>query len=200
MRYSVIAIEREYASGGREIGEQTAEILGIPCYNSQVLQMAAQKLGKSPDYVREMDETAPNSLLYSLSVMAKPISFDGSRVDTANSLHAAEAKVVWNLAQEGPCVIIGRCAGVILKDRRDVLRVFIHAAPEFRAKRAQEEYGIPEREIAQTLRRFDRKRAGYYSFFSTQRWDDRSGYDLMLDSSKLGLESSAKLLAFLARG
>ncbi|MFQ9872151.1 MAG: AAA family ATPase [Oscillospiraceae bacterium] len=128
---------------------------------------------------------------------SEAISFDGSRVDTANS--AAEPKVVWNLAG-GPLRHHRALCEVILKDRRDVLRVFIHAAPEFRAKRAQEEYGIPEREIAQTLRRFDRKRAGYYSFFSTQKWDDRSGYDLMLDSSKLGLESSAKLLAFLARG
>lgn len=200
MRYPVIAIEREYASGGREIGQRAADLLGVPCYDSEVLHQAAAHAGLSREYAEQVDETAPSSLLYSLYVTAQSISLPTSNQPLENKLQQAEEKIIRRLAEQGKgCVIIGRCAGAILKERYDCLRVFIHADLESRRQRAVKVYGVDPERVGSQLKRCDRRRAQYYAFYSLQRWDDKDDYHLMLDSSKLGFDVCAQIIAAAAR-
>ena len=115
-------------------------------------------------------------------------------------LYVVEEQVIQDMALQGPCVIVGRCAGWILREREDVLRVFIHADREFRKKRAMQEYGIEERKVENILKRFDRRRSNFYSANTCMRWDDNRGYDLVLDSSSLGIMACVDLICKTARG
>ncbi len=194
MKYDIITIEREYASGGREIGKRLAEELHIPFYGREILQMAADRIGAKPEYIEHMDETAPNSLLFSLYTMSSATPFNATAVSPENSLHQTECQIIRELALQGPCVIIGRCAGGILRDNPRVLRVFVHANMDFRRQRATEVYGQKKRPVDPILRKYDKRRANYYNFYSTQKWDFRGEYHLMLDSSQLGIDGCVKIL------
>ena len=119
---------------------------------------------------------------------------ESGTVSPEDQLLMAETQIITELAQEGPCVFIGRSAGMILKDRKDVLRVFIYADEEARIRRAVDEYGHDEREAPMILRRFDKRRANFYTVQYNQRWEDRSGYHLSLDSGKLGEEACVRIL------
>lgn len=195
MKYNVIAIEREYASGGREIGQRLAERLNIPYYGREILQMAAERIGAQPEHIEHMDETAPNSLLFSLYAMSSAAPFDATTMTPESALHQAESQIIRELAAEGPCVIIGRCAGAILREQPHVLRVFIHANMEFRRQRAAEVYGQKKRPIDPILRKYDKRRSNYYHFYSAQKWDSHTEYQLMLDSSQLGIDGCVDILA-----
>lgn len=194
MKYDIIAIEREYASGGREIGQKLAEKLHIPYYGREILHMAAERIGAQPEYVEHMDETAPNSLLFSLYAMSTAVPFDSTKVSPENALQQAESQIIKELAAKGPCVIIGRCAGAILKDRPNVLRVFIHADMESRRKRATEVYGQKKDPVDPILRKYDKRRSNYYAFYSAQKWDSRQEYQMMLDSGQLGIDRCVDIL------
>lgn len=194
MNYDVITIEREYASGGREVGRLAAQQLNIPCYGGQLLQHAARSAGMDPAYVESLDETAPNGLQYSLNVLAHSLTLDQT-LSPRNALQQAEAGLIRRLADRGGCLIIGRCAGAILRDRPNVLRVFVRSDLKLRRARAVKEYGIPEDQADAVLRRYDRRRASYYAFYSEQKWADMAGYHMVLDSGKLGLGLCAGLVA-----
>ncbi|MBR6925237.1 MAG: cytidylate kinase-like family protein, partial [Oscillospiraceae bacterium] len=134
-KIKIITIGREYASGGRSVGKLISEKLGIPFYNKEILHMAAEKLNMSADDVKNADETAANSLLYSISLMNNLSS--ASSLPLNDRIYIEEREVIKSLAEQGPCVIVGRCADSILKEiRDDVLNVFIYADSEARAKRA----------------------------------------------------------------
>ena len=194
MKYQIVAIEREYATGGREIGELVAKKRNIPCYGGEVLQMAAKQIGLEPENVEHMDEQAPNSLLYSLAAMARPITFGNGTLPKENLLQQKEAENIYKLAQQGSCVFVGHRAGAVLKARQDVLRVFIHADKDFRLQRAINNYHVPQQDAETVLKRFDHQRANYYRFYTTQNWDDPKRYPLVLDSGKLGLERCAHII------
>lgn len=200
MKYDVITIEREYASGGREIGQKLADRLQIPCYGRDILKMAAQRIGVEPESVEHMDESAPNSLLFSLYAMSSAAPFDATTLSPESALHQTESEIIRELAEKEPCVMIGRCAGGVLKDHPRVLRVFIHADREFRARRATEVYGQKKRPVDPILRKYDKRRANYYNFYSTQKWDSRSEYHLMLDSSQLGIDTCVDILYAAVKG
>ena len=146
MKYNVIAIEREYASGGQEIGRRTAEALGIPCYGREILEIAAQRGGRSPEYLEQLEETATNSLLYSFYRISQQ-SAQGNMLSNEDALYLAEWKIIQELADQGPAVFVGRCASYVLKRRKDLLSVFVRAGVDFRVERAVREYGV-ERERA----------------------------------------------------
>ena len=195
MKYDVVTIEREYASGGREIGQKLAQRLDVPYYGREILQMAAQRIGAEPDYIEHMDETAPNSLLFSLYAMSSAVPFDSTQVSPENALHQAESQIIKELASQGPCVLIGRCAGAILKNRPNVLRVFVHADLDYRRKRATEVYRLKKNPVDPVLRKYDKRRANYYNFYSAQKWDSRQEYQMVLDSGKLGIDRCVDILA-----
>nr|MDD6335394.1 cytidylate kinase-like family protein [bacterium] len=200
MKYSVIAIEREYASGGRDIGKRVAQLLGMPYYGSEVLQMAARQIGASPDYVQEHDEVAPNPIFYSFVLMARASTYGIGETGQESALQGQESRIIMGLADKGNCVIIGRRAGAVLKGRPGVLRVFIYSDIAARRKRAVEVYGQDEKRVDALLKQQDKNRSNYYHFYAGQQWDDRGEYHMMLDSGTLGIEGCAQLIAAAARG
>lgn len=199
MRYKIIAIEREYASGGNEIGERTAKELGIPCYGQEVLNRAAERMHTQPERLLHLEETTSNSLLYSLGMAAQIMRGERDGLSDEGALYVTEEQVIKEMALQGSCVIVGRCAGWILRDRKDVLRVFIHAESAFRKQRAMDSYGIAPDSVENTLKKFDRRRANFYRANTGMSWDDKKGYHLVLDSSAMGIETCVEMICSLAK-
>ena len=188
MKNRIITISREFGSGGRTIGKRTAEALGIPCYDRELIQKLAAKSGFSEVYIEDTGESAPGGFL------ASAFSHRYGEPNNADYLWKVQYQVITELAEQGPCVIVGRCADYILQDKADCLRVFIHADMKFRAERIVKEYG--EREISpkQRLREKDKRRAAYHRFYTDMKWGHAQNYDLTLNSGTLGIDRCVEII------
>ena len=189
MKNRVITISREFGSGGRTIGKKVAEKLGIPCYDSEIIQEMAKETGFAPDYVKEAGEYAPGSFLSSalFNRMFGPTHEDILWEHQCNTITA--------LAEKGPCVIVGRCADYILQDKADCLKVFIHADMKFRAERIVKVYGEREQSPEERLRDKAKRRAAYHRFYTNMKWGHAQNYHLTLDSGVLGLDKCVEIIA-----
>ncbi|MDD5923679.1 MAG: cytidylate kinase-like family protein [Clostridia bacterium] len=197
MKNCVITIARQFGSGGRMIGEKLAKDLDIPSYDRELITKAVKDSGVNPNVFANVDERAVNSLLYALSMGIYNIGNTFSPINTMpdnDRLYIAQHKVINNIANEGPCVIIGRCGDYILKDRPNILKVFIYADMEYRKKRVCEMYGIEPHEAETTINKTDKTRANYYSFYTSQKWGDPKNYDLCLNSSSLGEDGCVEMI------
>ena len=188
MKQGIITISREFGSGGRTIGKAAARKLGIPCYDAELITEMAKQSGFAEDYVREAGEYAPGGLLNSMftSRAGGPTNED--------ILWQIQCNMVAQLAKKGSCVIVGRCGDYILRDRPDVLKVFVHADMAFRAKRIVEVYGQREESPEQRLKDKDKRRSTYYRFYTGRKWGQLDTYDLMLNSGVLGIEKCTELI------
>lgn len=188
MKQGIITISREFGSGGRTIGKAVAQKLGIPCYDAELITEMAKQSGFAEDYVREAGEYAPGGLLNSMftSRAGGPTNEDIP--------WQIQCNMVAQLAKKGPCVIVGRCGDYILRDRPDVLKVFVHADMAFRAKRIVEVYGQREESPEQRLKDKDKRRSTYYRFYTGRKWGQLDTYDLMLNSGVLGIEKCTELI------
>lgn len=194
-QYRIIAIERQYASGGRAIGKKVASALGVPSYGREILELAAERNGQTAEYIEQLEEKASTSMFYTLmAAYNRATRGDAELLSPEDMLLFTETEVIKELAAEGPCVFVGRSAGCILQDRTDVLRVFIHADEETRVRRAVEQYGHNPSEAAAVLRKFDKRRANFYNVNYNLKWGDQAGYHLCLDSGKLGEDLCARIL------
>ena len=187
MKNRVVTISREFGSGGRTIGRKLAEELGIPCYNAELIQQLAQESGFSESYIRDAGEYAPGGYLSLLSNRAFALTNE-------DVLWELQYKVITDLAEKGPCVIVGRCADYILRDTADCRKVFIHADMDFRAKRIVEVYGEREQSPEQRLRDKDKRRAAYHRFYTNMKWGHAQNYHICLDSGKLGIDTCVAIL------
>lgn len=195
MSYRILTLERQYASGGRAVGKAVADALGVPCYNREILEYAAERSGQTPEHLERLEETANTGLISSLqAAYARLARGERAALPPEAALLLAEAEVIRDLADEGPCVLIGRSAGCILRDRTDVLRAFLYADEEARVRRAVDEYGHDENEAPTVLRYFDRRRANFYNANYSLKWEDKAGYHLCLDTGRLGVAACAKVL------
>ena len=195
MPYRILTLERQYASGGRAVGKAVADALGVPCYNREILEYAAERSGQTPEHLERLEETANTGLISSLqAAYARLARGERAALPPEGALLLAEAEVIRVLADEGPCVLIGRSAGCILRDRTDVLRAFLYADEEARIRRAVDEYGHDENEAPTVLRYFDRRRANFYNANYSLKWEDKAGYHLCLDTGRLGIAACAKVL------
>lgn len=195
MSYRILTLERQYASGGRAVGKAVADALGVPCFNREILEYAAERSGQTPEHLERLEETANTGLLSSLqAAYARLARGERAALPPEGALLIAEAEVIRELADEGPCVLIGRSAGCILRDRTDVLRAFLYADEEARIRRAVDEYGHDENEAPTVLRYFDRRRANFYNANYSLKWEDKAGYHLCLDTGRLGVAACAKIL------
>ena len=184
----IITISREFGSGGRTVGKKVAEQLGIPCYDSELIQKIAEESGFAENYVKEAGEYTPGGFLSSaLSNRA----FGPTNEDI---LWEIQCRVISELAEKGPCVIVGRCADYILQDKAKCLKVFIHADMAFRAKRIVEVYGEREQSPEQRLRDKDKRRAAYCEYYASKKWGAVDAYDFCLNSSALGLGGTVELI------
>ena len=192
--YRYVTIEREYASGGAQVGQLVGQALGVPVYGREILEMAAQEGGTTPEYMEHLEETDTNSLLYSLVAMAKTTQGQLPQISQTDQLNLLESQIIQRLAQEGPCVLVGRCAGWVLRERQDVLQVFVHADRETRLRRAREEYGVSPDKAPAVLHRYDHRRSNFYHANTGRSWSRREGYHLVLDSGLLGVELCARIV------
>lgn len=195
MKYHVVAIEREYASGGQEIGTLLGERLGIPCYGREILRMAAEKKGVDLTYLENIEEKATGSMLYSMYMLANMTTAAGkdNRMTNEGELFVLESEIIRRVTQT-PAIIVGRCAVDSLKEREDVLRVFIHADMETRKRRAIEHYNIPPANAGAALKNADRRRSGYYKINTGTNWTDMNQYHMVLDSGLLGINTCVDIL------
>lgn len=189
MKNRVITISREFGSGGRTIGKKVAEKLGIPCYNSELLQEMVKETGFAADYVKEAGEYAPGGFL---SATFSNRMFGPTNEDI---LWEHQCKIITELAEKGPCVIVGRCADYILRDKADCLKVFIHADMAFREERIVKVYGEREQSPEERLRDKDKRRAAYHRFYTDMKWGHAQNYHLTLNSGALGLEKCVEIIA-----
>jgi cytidylate kinase len=188
MKNRIITISREFGSGGRTIGRKTAEKLEIPCYDAQLIHELSKESGFAEDYVKEAGEYTPGGYLSGLFVNR---SFGQTNEDILWNL---QCKVISDLAEKGPCVIVGRCADYILRDKADCLKVFIHADMAFRAERIVKEYGEREQSPEQRLADKDKRRAAYHRFYTNMKWGHAQNYHITLDSGELGIDKCVDIL------
>lgn len=193
----VITIGRQFGSGGRAIGEKLAKKLDVPFYDKELISLAAKESGTNPDVFKDVDETATNSLLYTLSMgmynYGNGILAMGD-LPINDKLYLLQHEIIKELATKGPCVIVGRCADYILKDNPNCINIFIHANMEYRKQRAVVVHNIEEKRAEHIINKTDKTRANYYSFYSGQKWGALQNYDLCIDSSKLSDDQVVDLI------
>ena len=188
MKNRIITISREFGSGGRTIGKKAAEQLGIPCYDAELIQKLAEESGFSERYIKEAGEYVPHGFL--------SFAFSNRSQGPTNEdvLWDLQYKVITELAEKGPCVIVGRCADYILREKADCLKVFIHADMVFRAERIVKVYGEREQSPEQRLRDKDKRRAAYHRFYTDMKWGHSQNYHITLNSGVLGIDRCAEIL------
>ena len=181
----VITISRQFGSGGHSIAQAVAERLGIAFYDNNLITEVAKQSGLSEEFIRENEEYASHSSSF-LYQLAMSTAGTYGYPSVYQKLYEAQTKVIEEIANKESCVIVGRCADYILKDREDCLHVFIHADNEHRAKHILEKYGPTEKTTAQRIKDKDNKRRNYYRFHTDREWGVAANYHLALDSGALG--------------
>ncbi len=200
MEKKIITISREFGSGGRTIGHQVAEKLGIPFYDKELVEHIALESGFAPKFVEENGEHAPGRSLLSYAFAPQGVPGVMNGLSTADFLWNVQCNVVQQLAEKGPCVIVGRNADYILKDRPDAFHVFIHASMAFRANRIVRLYGESEKSPEARLQEKDKRRRINYQHYTGRTWGAAQNYDVSLCSSTIGVEECADLIVSMIHG
>ena len=190
MAKRIITISREFGSGGRFIGEEVAKKLGIAYYDKNVINEIAEKSGLSPEYIQENAELSPKKGLFAYAFAGRDIT--GKSVE--DMVHKAQRRVILDLTEKESCVIIGRNADYILKDRNDVLNVFIHGDMPEKIQRIIRLYNVEEKEAVKMIADTDKRRMTNYNFYTDQKWGKASNYTLCLNSSQLGYDRCEKII------
>ncbi len=190
MAKRIITISREFGSGGRFIGEEVAKKLGIAYYDKNIISQIAEKSGLSPDYIQESAELSPKKGLFAYALAGRDIT--GRSVE--DMVYETQRKVILELARKEPCVIIGRNADYILKDRDDALNVFIHGDMLEKIQRISQLYRVTEQEAVKMMADTDKRRMTNYNFYTEQKWGKASNYTLCLNSSQLGYDRCEALI------
>ena len=180
----IITVSRQIGSGGRTIASEVARRLNIPCYDHELIEKVQNDSGFSKAYISE------NSESYSTGLLSTMFGTTFGR----DIVWASQCKVLYRLAQEGPCVIVGRCADFVLRNKADLLKVFIHADPKKRAERLVTVYGESNSSPAKLIKESDRRRAAYYKFYTEAEWGVAKNYDISLDSGKLGIDKCVEII------
>ena len=200
MEKKIITISREFGSGGRSIGRKVAEKLGIPFYDKELVDQIAMESGFAPQFVEEHGEHSPGKSFFSYAFAHHGVPGVMNGLSTADFLWNIQCNVILQLADKGPCVIVGRNADYILKDRKDCLHTFIHADMEFRADRIVRLYGESEKSPEVRLQEKDRRRKVNYQHYTGRTWGTAQNYDICLNSSVIGIDECADIIIALAQG
>lgn len=190
MTKRIITISREFGSGGRFIGEEVAKKLGIAYYDKNIINEIAEKSGLSPEYIQENAELSPKKGLFAYAFAGRDVT--GKSVE--DLVYEAQRKVILELAEKESCVIIGRNADYILKDRDDVLNVFIHGDTPEKIQRITRLYNVEEQKAVKMMVDIDKRRMANYNFYTNQKWGKADNYTLCLNSSRLGYDRCEKII------
>ena len=197
MEKCIITLGREFCTGGKGIAEQTAKALGISFYDKELITMAAQNSGLSEEAVAASDKQHTHSLLYNLYTM-------GNDLPLSDQVFILQSRIIKELAEKEPCVILGRCGDYVLRDRKDVLRIFVYAPIEYRLAYAKSHpemgyAGKEDKEILEDIRKTDKKRAAYYNYYTQNRWGDAHNYDLAVNA-ELGADVCREMILMALKG
>ena len=194
---TVITIARQYGSGGRQIGFRLAEMLGIKCYDRDLITLAAEKSGMSEEALQHADEKAANSLLYTLVMNSNMYhsSTDPFNIPINDKLFCLQSEIIRDIAAKESCIIVGRCADYILAEHPHCIRVFLYSSFEARVKTICQRLNISEAEARDTIMKIDKRRSSYYNYYSGHKWGKLENYDLAISTEKIGVEGAAKLIA-----
>ena len=190
MSFKIITISREFGSGGRFIGEQIAQKCGIEFYDKKIIEHVAKELGISEQIVANQGEYAPAGSIFSYAFVGRDIT----GVSLSDQIFNIQQKLIKDIAQKEPCVIVGRCADYILSDRDDVLNVFIHGDTPEKIQRITRLYNVEEQKAVKMMADTDKRRMTNYNFYTDQKWGKASNYTLCLNSSKLGYDRCEKII------
>ena len=190
MDKKIITISREFGSGGRFIGEEVAKKLGFACYDKNIIGQIAEKSGLAPEYIRESAELSPKKGLFAYAFAGRDIT--GKSVE--DLVYETQRKVILELAEKESCVIIGRNADFILKDRDDVLNVFIYGDFSEKVERICRLYHVSEQEAVRMMADIDKRRMTNYNFYTEQKWGKASNYTVCLNSSRIGYERCEEII------
>jgi len=194
MEKKIITISREFGSGGRTIGHMIADQLGIPFYDKELVDHIALESGFAPKFIEEHGEHSPGKSLFSYAFAPQGVPGVMNGLSTADFLWNIQCSVILQLAEKGPCVIVGRNADYILKDRPDCLHAYIHADMDFRADRIVRLYGESEKSPQARLQEKDKRRKVNYQHYTGRTWGHAENYDICLNSSTVGIEECARII------
>ena len=196
MSEHIITIGRQFGSGGREIGEKLAQKLNIPFYDKDLLKRAAKESGLCEEIFENFDEKPSSSFLYSLVMDPYSLGYtnNGFELPLNHKVFLAAFDTIKKIADEGSCVIVGRCADYALQDYSGLTNLFIHAPLEVRIKRISQKYDLTEEKARDMIYKKDKQRASYYNYYSTKNWAELKNYHMAIDSSYLGIDGTVDML------
>jgi len=194
MKKTIVTISRQFGSGGRTVGHLVAQALGIPFYDKELVEQIALESGFAPKFVEEHGEHSPGKTLFSYAFAPQGVPGVMNGMSTADFLWHIQCGTILQLAEQGPCVIVGRNADYILKDRQDVLHTYIHADMDFRADRIVRLYGESEKSPIARLQEKDKRRKVNYQHYTGRTWGDADNYDISLNTAVIGVENAAKII------
>ncbi len=196
MEHTIITLSRQFCTGGINIAQEVAKTLNIPCYDKELITMAAQKSGLTEEAIAASEKRHTGSLLYGLYTM-------GAELPLSDQVFIIQSQVIRQLAEKGPCMIVGRCADYVLREDPRVLSVFLHGGLEFRKQWGRKSGQLPremtDRELESLIHKEDKRRSGYYNYYTEFRWGAAEHYDLCLNA-ELGAETCARLILEAAKG
>ncbi len=194
MKKTIVTISRQFGSGGRTVGHLVAQALNIPFYDKELVEQIALESGFAPKFVEEHGEHSPGKTFFSYAFSPQGVPGVMNGMSTADFLWHIQCGTILQLAEQGPCVIVGRNADYILKDRQDVLHTYIHADMDFRADRIVRLYGESEKSPMARLQEKDKRRKVNYQHYTGRTWGDANNYDISLNTGVIGVENAAKII------
>ncbi len=194
---TIITIARQFGSGGREIGQKLAEDYGIKCYDKELLARAAKDSGMCQELFENHDEKPTNSFLYSLVMDTYSMGYSASgyaEMPLNHKVFLAQFNAIKDIADEGPCVIVGRCADYALADYPNRVSVFIYGNMDSKIRRIAQKYDLTNAKAKDLMIKTDKKRSSYYNYYTSKKWNDPASYDLCINSSICGIDGTVKLI------
>ena len=194
MGYKIITINREFESCGSEIAQAVAQRLNLPYVDKFLITEAAEQSGFSLARIEATDEKLASRFEYSQAEAAHYYSGTASPLPTSEQVAQVQFRLIQELAEKGPCLIVGRCANYLLREREDVLDVFVHAGRDYRVNRTMEKLGLSERRAVSLLKQTDKARKAYYKRYTGMDWNDPNSYHLILNTDKLDFDLCVELI------
>lgn len=196
-----VTISRQYGSGGKEIGEKLAEKLGIPCYNRELIEMAAKESGIDPElFETEGEYTSAGFHVFGMIgyALGSPVA-NLSEISLNDRMFQVQSQVIKEIANKGPAVIVGRCADYILQNYPYCINVYIHANLESRKRRAIDEYGHNPEDVEDIINKIDKRRSNYYNYYTDRKWGQAENYHISIDSSCFDIDEIVSMIVSLLK-
>lgn len=194
----IICISREFGSGGHDIGLNVSEKLHVPFYDRTLSEVAASNIGVDISKLDDVDEKASSSFMYSLvmgTTLINTIGSNSTNLTSQDRMFAEQSRLIEEYAEKGPCVIVGRCSGYILKDNPNAISIFICSSYENRLTRIMQRYKVNESNASTLIKKKDKMRASYFQHYTSKKWGAPSSYDFCLNADKTGIEGSVEVLS-----